>query len=276
MKKLEVTTNQELDQIRQAIADGQSPYSLAANIADLTFSAALELAFARWSWQNADNIQGLQFFEKVSSHFRLVGSVADAIVNGRAPEKPHGFTFAPFPCDFCTVQNKSDITDTEFSLFLMRFSKALESARFGRDLSRAIAIALGEMADNVIQHSRQPASVHGIVAYEVKERDMTFVVGDVGEGVLKSLNRSPKWQSLNSSKEALYKAICQGATSREDAQEGQGFNQVHRALATYNGILRFRSGDAVLTISGASEPKAVVIKRTAPMEGFQVCVSCQL
>jgi hypothetical protein len=164
----------------------------------------------------------------------------------------------------------------DFQLFLKRFSGALEAVGFGSELSHAIAAALGEMADNIVQHANQPSRAHGIVAYETNERSMIFVVVDVGQGILRSLRQLSKWQHLQSHKEALFAAVCEGATSRIGAVQGTGFKQVHRALASHNGVLRFRTGDTVLTLTGASDPKTAIAARVAPMGGFQICVSCNL
>jgi anti-sigma regulatory factor (Ser/Thr protein kinase) len=89
----------------------------------------------------------------------------------------------------------------------MRFSRSLERAGFAKDLARSIAAALGEMADNIVQHANQPATADGVIAYQIASRFMCFAVADVGQGVLNSLSRSPAWIHLRSDRDALSAAV---------------------------------------------------------------------
>jgi len=89
----------------------------------------------------------------------------------------------------------------------MRFSRSLERAGFAKDLARSIAAALGEMADNIVQHANQPATAYGVIAYQIASRSMCFAVADIGQGVLNSLSRSPAWIHLRSDRDALSAAV---------------------------------------------------------------------
>ncbi|MSU58836.1 MAG: hypothetical protein EXS35_11840 [Pedosphaera sp.] len=132
------------------------------------------------------------------------------------------------------------------------------------------------MADNIVQHAKQPGRAHGIVAYQVTSRAMCFAVADVGQGILKSLSQSSAWKHLTTEREAILAVVQDGATSRASANHGDGFKQVHRALTGCNGQMRFRSGNSVLTLEGRTDPKTAVTKSVAAMGGFQLFVSCEL
>jgi anti-sigma regulatory factor (Ser/Thr protein kinase) len=270
-----VISVKELDQIRQVITDGQEATTLAARATGLTIGAAFECCCANSFWEIAGTSNGLRFFKEMQSRFPTLELISLALKNGRVLKRNRD-VFTPLMGELCTLQSKTDLSSDDFGLFQMRFSRSLEQAGFGKELARAIAVALGEMADNIIQHANQPAWAHGIVAYQVASRAMCFVVADVGQGVLKSLSKSPSWKHLRADREALLAAVRQGATSRLTANEGAGFKQVHRALASCNGFLRFRSGKSVLSLSGVSEPKTAITNSVAGMGGFQLLVSCDL
>lgn len=271
-----IISNKEFDQIRQAIADGQEGVALAARVSKLTLGAAFEYSCANWFWEIAGVPNGLSFSKALQSRFPSLGPITNALKNGRVIVRRDRSVFSPFMTELRTLRTKDELVSDEFSLFQMRFSKSLERNGFGKELGRAIAAALGEMADNIVQHSRQPATAHGIIAYQVISQAMCFAVADVGQGVLKSLSEAPAWKQLKTDREAIVAAVQDGATSRPQARHGDGFKQVHRALTGCNGYMRFRSGTAVLTLEGRTEPKTAVTKSTAVMGGFQLFVGCDL
>jgi anti-sigma regulatory factor (Ser/Thr protein kinase) len=270
-----IVSQKELDQIRQAIMDGKEASNLAACVSGLTLGAAFECCCANWFWEMAGVSNGLHFFSAIKSRFPGLGLLSNALKKGRTLKRNRG-VFDPLPSELRTVQKKEELSSDDFGLFQMRFSRSLEQAGFGRELGRAIAVAFGEMADNIVQHAKQPAGAHGIVGYQVASRAMCFAVADVGQGILKSLSQTSTWKHLSTDREAILAAVREGATSRGAAIQGTGFKQVHQALTGYNGHMRFRSGNAALTLDGSAEPKTAVTRSVAAMGGFQLFVSCEL
>lgn len=135
-----------------------------------------------------------------------------------------------------------------------------------------------EMADNVVQHSG-PDEEHpgaGLVGYHVEESWMTYAVADVGQGVLSSLETNPKWSVLSHSRDALRAAIYQRASRRIESPGGDGFSQVQKSLADLNGALRFRSGDACLTLVGRRCVRQATLSSNPYLAGFQLAVTCCL
>ncbi|MFN7141855.1 MAG: hypothetical protein ACK4UN_21250, partial [Limisphaerales bacterium] len=69
-----------------------------------------------------------------------------------------------------------------------RFVKAAKEHGFGAKAD-ALAGALFEMSDNVVQHGAEGGALppKGVIGYHVEEGRLTFAVADVGRGVLASL-----------------------------------------------------------------------------------------
>lgn len=179
-------------------------------------------------------------------------------------------------CELYSLAERNDILGTRWELFLMRFEQMLK--RFGFVKAGAIASALMEMADNVIQHSGEAAerSARGIVGYHVEAGWMAFAVADLGRGVLSSLRRNARWQGLSGSAEALRAVVLNRATSRIDQEEGGGFRQLQAAiLDKLRGQLFFQSGDASLEVRPGG-PVEIIERNAAPLLGFRVEVSCNL
>ena len=120
----------------------------------------------------------------------------------QAFQKRSNYTSQPFgapPIDFWVIRERNDISSPQYRLFEDRFRRAMVNNGFtNQKLATALTKALHEMADNIIQHSaRQGYKLHGIVAYQVSDRAMTFATADVGCGIRQSLQENPKWQQLS-------------------------------------------------------------------------------
>ena len=145
-----------------------------------------------------------------------------------------------------------------------------------RSLIEGLIGAMVELQDNVFVHSGKPET--GLVAYGVSPDAFEFVVADAGMGVLASLRQSPSFADLTDAGAALEAAASDG-TSRfgDEAGRGYGIGQLFRALANYQGELRFRSDDHALTLWGDSPSLtgALEIAQKARMTGFVITVRCQ-
>ncbi len=90
--------------------------------------------------------------------------------------------------------------------------------------------ALGELQDNVFEHSGRPQS--GIVAYAASDSAFELVVADAGRGVLASLRENPEFADLADSGAALRVAASDGASRHaRSTGHGYGIGQLFRALA---------------------------------------------
>jgi hypothetical protein len=145
-------------------------------------------------------------------------------------------------------------------------------------MSKGLAGAFKEMADNVIQHSGpnpdQPA--RGFIGYHVADGIMSYGVGDVGRGVLGSLKENPTWQGLADSVEALDAIVTKQASRRPLGGEGGGFKQFFKSLADLNGHIVLRSGNGVMRIWGTPNGRRGEKGLASPLPGLQLCVTCSI
>jgi hypothetical protein len=153
---------------------------------------------------------------------------------------------------------------------------AAVGAGFPRRLIEALLGALGELQDNVYEHSGRPET--GLVAYAVSPDAFEFVAADAGIGVLASLRQNPEFSGLTDSGAALRAAASDGASRLgRDSGHGYGIGQLFRALANHEGELRFRSGDHALALRGDSPSLTgqIEIAQKAWLTGLTISVRCR-
>jgi anti-sigma regulatory factor (Ser/Thr protein kinase) len=131
-----------------------------------------------------------------------------------------------------------------------------------------IGAAFGELIGNIIDHSAAIPS--GIAAFRAKPSAFEFVVSDRGIGPLASLTSCAEYASMSDHGEAL-QAIIETGVSRFGAGtgHGNGFKPIFEKLADMSGQLRFRSGDAALTLDGRFGDKVKLqVAQKPPIAGF--------
>ncbi|MCY4641150.1 MAG: hypothetical protein OXC41_00375 [Gammaproteobacteria bacterium] len=153
--------------------------------------------------------------------------------------------------------------------------KAQEAAELSlpKPVAQGLIGAMREIEENVHIHSER--AYDGIVGYRGTVDDFEFAVVDSGVGILKSLQRSPDYQSLTDTGTAIKTALTDGESSLRyrNTGRGYGFHDLFVGLANLNGELRFRSGDHALTIDGVS-PSLVTARlcQKVEMPGFLVSI----
>jgi len=167
--------------------------------------------------------------------------------------------------------------DPAYHPFESRFAKSARNAGFGR-VAEALAGALREMTDNVVEHSgySSKGSVAGLVGYHVIDGHAAFAVCDSGRGALESLQENPQWHSLKSSQEALLAIAKRGASRRPGLGEGEGFKSVLQSIANLNGSVEFHSGNGRVRIIGTPSGREAKSRFIGFMPGFQISVTCSL
>lgn len=160
-----------------------------------------------------------------------------------------------------------------------QWAKHAENAAIAAGLARGLAAglmgALGELLDNVFEHSGRPES--GVVAYAASDGAFEFVVADAGRGVLASLRENPEFANLTDSGTALRVAASDGASRyARSTGHGYGIGRLFRALAHDAAELRFRSGDRALRLWGdaPSLTGQVELAQKAWLDGLAVSVRC--
>lgn len=163
--------------------------------------------------------------------------------------------------------------DLHWTAFQYALQKAMLSVGFPSLFARGMVGAMGELEDNVHEHSG--AVDTGLIAYRVSRARVEWCVADRGTGVLAGL-RSGAFPSLNDPGEALKIALMDGRSRfGRRSGRGYGFRPLFKALAARQGSLRFRSDDQVLTIAGVSPSLSQArLQQRASSPGFAVTVIC--
>lgn len=154
--------------------------------------------------------------------------------------------------------------------------QAREAMRFRRNLGPSKALvcgAIGEMVDNVFEHSGRAES--GIAAFFATTSYVDVAVADVGFGVLSSLRQNPAYAYLSDSGMALSLAIRDGtsrySTTSDGEGRGHGFSTLFRGLNSLDAEIRLRSGNYALEVRGRGvNDRAPTISEKAELTGLSV------
>lgn len=263
----------EVDDLRRLVSRGLPEGISRIAPRGLTLEGALELACSWWRWQQGGNAAATTVLEEWARTHSLLERARAALAGGGDVVEDYA---APV-VEIRAVPRHCEVDEPPWSLFRQRYRRSLvHHGGFEKKFADGLVGAFEEMVDNVVQHSGPTAATAapGVVGYEVRPGHMQFVVVDVGQGVLASLRRNPAWQHLEASAEALRATICEDATSRAWLTKGTGFRQVFRAIADYHGVLRFRTGDAVLLLDGRGEARRAIQRASPDLDGLQLSVSC--
>ncbi|TIQ79724.1 hypothetical protein [Mesorhizobium sp.] len=165
--------------------------------------------------------------------------------------------------------------DGPWEQWMSHAENAALASGLARGLVSGLLGALGELQENVYQHSGRPET--GLVAYAAVNGMFEFVVADAGVGVLTSLRQNPEFAQIGDSGEALRVAVSDGASRHGRASgRGYGIGQVFRALAHDWAELRFRSGDHALRLWGDAPSLSghFEVAQKARLDGLIITVTC--
>lgn len=156
--------------------------------------------------------------------------------------------------------------------FLKRAEVTARNLGVGDLVAAGLAGAIAELADNVILHSE---AVHsGIAAFARCNGGFEYVIADAGIGMLASLRKAPEFEALRDDLEALPLAITPGISRRgRQSGTGYGYRAVFAPLRSASGVVRVRSGRAVLQVSGLGPtPDQGRCSQRPPHQGLVVTV----
>ncbi len=201
---------------------------------------------------------------------QIVGALSDGVISGAGiRDRAGAFPLSRFDPD--DLGSGGLVWDQ----WAKHAENSAVAAGLPRGLAAALMGALGELQDNVFEHSGRPES--GLVAYAASAGAFEFVVADAGRGVLASLRENPDFAGLADSGAALRVAASDGA-SRHARSTGRGYGvgQLFRALAHEAAELRFRSGDHALRLWGdaPSLTGQVKLAQRAWLDGLTISVRC--
>lgn len=165
--------------------------------------------------------------------------------------------------------------DSHWQQWASHAENAAVTSGLARSLVNGLMGALGELQENVYQHSGRPET--GLVAYAASNETFEFVIADAGMGVLASLQQNSEFAHLKDSGEALRIAVSDGVSRHGSASgRGYGIGQLFRALAHDSAELRFRSGDHALRLWGDAPSLRghFEVAQKARLDGLIVTVRC--
>lgn len=165
---------------------------------------------------------------------------------------------------------------SRWKAFKIEAHKSALAAGFSTQVVGRLIGAMGEIQDNVNEHSQATAT--GLVFFNSLLGVFEFAVADAGIGALASLQTNSEYAHLRDEGEALECALSDGQSRFGiSAGRGTGFSQLFKSLASLNASLRFRSGDHAISIDGKS-PTLVgaQVAKKPHITGFLACVRCRL
>jgi hypothetical protein len=155
-------------------------------------------------------------------------------------------------------------------------TRARAVMRFRRNIGQSKGLvcgAIGEMVDNIFEHSGRPES--GIVGFQATANHIDVSVADSGMGVLKSLRLNPAYAYLSDAGMALSLAVRDGTsrfpTLSGGEGRGHGFSTLFRGLNSLDAEIRLRSDNYALEVGGrAINERAPKISQKAQLPGLVV------
>lgn len=160
--------------------------------------------------------------------------------------------------------------------WLYHAQMAAENVGIPKKLAHGLVGAIKELESNIYEHSERAET--GVVGYRAVSGAFEFIVADRGIGVLSSLRQSRQLLHLTDAGTALRFALTEGCSRfGHDTGHGFGFRPLFSSLATLNGVLRFRSDDHALVISGrAPMLEGAHLMQRARSVGFSTSVTCRV
>ncbi|MPZ35270.1 MAG: hypothetical protein GEV13_30570 [Rhodospirillales bacterium] len=167
-------------------------------------------------------------------------------------------------------------TEQDWIAFMMDAKRAAVETGIATDWAAQMAAAIGEFHSNIVEHSGARES--GFVSFFGSPGIFEFVASDCGVGLLATLREAPENHGLCRHDNALRLALADGASRYgNDQGRGYGFRPLFVGLANREAALRFRSGDACLTIDGTGPTLArSQLGRKVAIGGFFISVSCRV
>lgn len=155
-------------------------------------------------------------------------------------------------------------------------TEARRAMQFRRNIGSSKGLvcgAIGEMLDNVFEHSQRPES--GMVGYMASAEYLDICVCDAGIGVLSSLKMNPAYVYLADAGMALALATKEGTsrfpTDHGGEGRGHGFQTLFRGLNSVDAEIRLRTDNYALEVSGRGKlDRNPTISQKAHLHGFVV------
>ena len=261
-----------VEELQQAACLGRSTTSFVNSLVNATLPGLVEYGCAKWHNPSLPPLPSAVKTSSLGQSLLQVRSDIGLRSDGEQRSPPR--TITPEPHEFFVLEGIDPTLNRDWNEFLVRFRQSAKSVGFTQDKAQGLAAALGEMADNAIEHARSDNGA--LVGYQVVKGAAVCCIADVGVGVLASLREHQDFRSVETHADAIRTAIQDGNTRHGRGHGGFGFNKVFKALAAMWGTLRFRSGQGCVLMDGtefdADRGEAVYV---LDRPGFQVTICCR-
>lgn len=144
------------------------------------------------------------------------------------------------PCHpLATEDDKHEIADS-------LTDTACRALTLGGKARAAVWLAVGEMAQNVLDHADSEVGGFAVAQNGRKRQEFEFAITDAGVGVRASLARNAKYAVLPTDLAAIEKALEPGVTSSPASNSGGGLSLLREAVRENGGTFLVRSGTAAV------------------------------
>jgi hypothetical protein len=245
--------------------------SIVSNLQDASMPGLVEYQCLRRSTCDTLDLPALPEQVRRSVVGRALGEVDSPYGMRTSGRFFYNSNLQPSAAEFFHLRTVEDYVGHEYRLFETRWGKAGE--RIGlRSLSSLLQLALSAMCENGVLHAKCSDGI--LAGYRLKTDSVLFSVADTGRGVLGSLKTNPHYSNLIHHVDALREALKFGVSCTDTG--GTGFYQVFKALTGQHGTIRFRTGNACITMDGRNFQEDLGnITYPETMQGFQVTVCCR-
>lgn len=245
-------------------ANAASQLTLVTSALPGSIGPIVELDWMRTQQTRLPAISSLPRTKRSQAYLRSIANPGPVII--RDGNRQVGFVQVSW-------DHKAD--DPDFYSFCSAGERAAREAGIDKTIAVKLIAGLQELEDNIHLHSENSAS--GLLGFTAMPGEFEFVVADKGIGILQSLRKNSAFHNFIDHGEAIDAAVREGA-SRYGPRSGHanGFRAVITGLYNLRCLLRFRSGDHVLSwLSDANGQGKAQLRQVLNIPGFIVCMSWQ-
>lgn len=242
-----------------------------------TLGGVIELARFAFLANEATQLPVTKLLGKVPECFRAFENALQLLTQPCPPRRNLNWIYSAPSWELWQVRGPESAKGKDFELFLQRFERGLKAAGFSDRFPRLLAQGLLELSENIVRHSVSGNDqAIGLAGFHVTPGMMSYVVADVGRGVLSSLKENPEWADLEDEMDALVAVAKKDATRLRNRDFGDGYRQVFQSFLDRDGLLQMRSGNGVARVQGNLTERNAQTSHCAPILGLRVVASCAL
>ena len=261
-----------VEKLQRAMAKSKPIEAFVAKLTSATLPGLVEYGCLRHGYRTIPSLPTAIAQSEMGQSLAEVSSPLGLRDGGKQKPSPALMTAQRY--EFIALANDEDMTGSRWIEFASRFTMSTSSIGFHRGKALEISAALREMADNAVLHSMTTNGI--LVGYQAIDNFAVCVVADVGIGVLKSLKSNKRYENLATHGEAIKTALKPGESRYGFGNGGTGFASVFKSIAEARGTLRFRSGEAFVSLDGQDEDIDETISHSVAFRpGFQVSICCR-